>query len=48
VSFFLSLFFWWQVNSKNPKLLKTELDPQNPYGDSDQIDSNKTDDFNVK
>lgn len=45
ISFCLSLFFWWQVNSKNPKLQKTDIQPENTYGDSDQIDPDDTDDY---
>lgn len=47
VSFALSLFFWWQVNSKNPKLSNTNIDPWNTYGDSEQINPDKKSEYHV-
>lgn len=47
ISYYSCLFFWWQVNSKNPNLAKKEFFPEDSLGNEDEIDANITSKFKL-
>lgn len=47
VSLFLSIFLWWQVNSRNPHLSKAPFEPENTLGNTELIDNNDNAGFKV-